>query len=105
MPSSLHGRICPAVRVSADCGNMPILNLSFDGQSDPTLITRLEAFVEQVRQRRIFGDAGLGLDGGAQRRCDRRHSRFLAAFYQPLIEAKRAQGFARRPVFRPERSN
>ncbi|MHC4618258.1 MAG: acyl-CoA dehydratase activase [Planctomycetota bacterium] len=38
-------------RISADCGGMPILSLSFDGQEDPTLTTRLEAFVEQVRQR------------------------------------------------------
>jgi len=39
-------------RVSADCEHMPILNISFDGQEDPTLLTRLEAFVEQVRQGR-----------------------------------------------------
>ncbi len=39
-------------RISADCDDMPILNLSFDGQEDSTLTTRLEAFVEQVRQRR-----------------------------------------------------
>ncbi len=38
-------------RISADCDNMPILNLSFDGQEDSTLTTRLEAFVEQIRQR------------------------------------------------------
>jgi len=38
-------------RLSADCGEMPILNLSFDGQEDPTLTTRLEAFVEQVGAR------------------------------------------------------
>ncbi len=38
-------------RLSADCGGMPILNLSFDGQDDSTLTTRLEAFVEQVRDR------------------------------------------------------
>jgi len=38
-------------RISADCDDMPILNLSFDGQEDPTLTTRLEAFVEQIRQR------------------------------------------------------
>ncbi len=38
-------------RISADCDDMPILNLSFDGQEDSTLTTRLEAFVEQVRQR------------------------------------------------------
>jgi len=38
-------------RISADCDDMPILNLSFDGQEDPTLTTRLEAFVEQVRQQ------------------------------------------------------
>jgi hypothetical protein len=30
---------------------MPILNLSFDGQEDSTLTTRLEAFVEQVRSQ------------------------------------------------------
>jgi len=40
-------------RISADCGGLPILNLSFDGQEDPTLTTRLEAFVEQVRQRQL----------------------------------------------------
>jgi len=38
-------------RISADCGNMPILNLSFDGQEDATLTTRLEAFVEQVASK------------------------------------------------------
>jgi predicted nucleotide-binding protein (sugar kinase/HSP70/actin superfamily) len=38
-------------RISADCRGMPILNLSFDGQEDPALTTRLEAFVEQVCQR------------------------------------------------------
>ncbi len=42
-------------RVSADCANMPILNLSFDGQEDATMTTRLEAFVEQVRQRQPVG--------------------------------------------------
>ncbi|KKK61414.1 hypothetical protein LCGC14_3014590, partial [marine sediment metagenome] len=38
-------------RISAECGDMPILNLSFDGQEDATLTTRLEAFVEQVASR------------------------------------------------------
>lgn len=38
-------------QISADCGDMPILNISFDGQEDATMTTRLEAFVEQVRQR------------------------------------------------------
>jgi predicted CoA-substrate-specific enzyme activase len=42
-------------RISADCGGMPILNLSFDGQEDPTLTTRLEAFVEQVASRQQGG--------------------------------------------------
>jgi predicted nucleotide-binding protein (sugar kinase/HSP70/actin superfamily) len=42
-------------RISADCGDMPILNLSFDGQEDPTLTTRLEAFVEQVAARQQGG--------------------------------------------------
>jgi len=40
-----------SMRISADCGDMPILNLSFDGQEDSTLTTRLEAFVEQVTSR------------------------------------------------------
>jgi predicted nucleotide-binding protein (sugar kinase/HSP70/actin superfamily) len=35
-------------RLSEDCKQMPILNLSFDGQEDATMTTRLEAFVEQV---------------------------------------------------------
>jgi predicted nucleotide-binding protein (sugar kinase/HSP70/actin superfamily) len=39
-------------RISADCDDMPILNISFDGQEDPALETKLEAFVEQVRQRK-----------------------------------------------------
>ncbi len=38
-------------RLSADCNEMPILNLSFDGQEDATLTTRLETFVEQVAAR------------------------------------------------------
>jgi predicted nucleotide-binding protein (sugar kinase/HSP70/actin superfamily) len=38
-------------RISADCADMPILNLSFDGQEDSTLTTRLEAFVEQIRSQ------------------------------------------------------
>ncbi len=42
-------------RLSGDCGEMPILNLSFDGQEDATLTTRLEAFVEQVGARQKVG--------------------------------------------------
>jgi len=49
MPSTVVSS--QTMRVSADCADMPILNLSFDGQDDSTLTTRLEAFVEQVRQR------------------------------------------------------
>jgi predicted CoA-substrate-specific enzyme activase len=49
MPSTIVST--QTMRISEDCGNMPVLNISFDGQSDPTLTTRLEAFVEQVRQR------------------------------------------------------
>ena len=44
-------------RLSADCNEMPILNLSFDGQEDVTLTTRLEAFVEQVGARQKVGVA------------------------------------------------
>ncbi len=39
-------------RISKDCDDMPILNISFDGQEDPALTTRLEAFIDQVRQRK-----------------------------------------------------
>ncbi len=49
MPSTIVST--QTMRLSKDCGNMPILNISFDGQEDPTLTTRLEAFVEQIRQR------------------------------------------------------
>jgi predicted nucleotide-binding protein (sugar kinase/HSP70/actin superfamily) len=49
MPSTIVST--QTMRISKDCGNMPILNISFDGQEDPTLTTRLEAFVEQIRQR------------------------------------------------------
>jgi predicted CoA-substrate-specific enzyme activase len=50
MPSTIVST--QTTRISADCDNMPILNISFDGQEDPTLTTRLEAFVEQVRRRK-----------------------------------------------------
>ena len=49
MPSTVVAT--QTARLSADCDGMPILNLSFDGQEDAALTTRLEAFVEQVRQR------------------------------------------------------
>jgi predicted nucleotide-binding protein (sugar kinase/HSP70/actin superfamily) len=44
-----------SMRVSSDCSGMPILNLSFDGQEDAALTTRLEAFVEQLGQRKVGG--------------------------------------------------
>ena len=53
MPSTVVST--QTMRISADCGNMPILNLSFDGQEDSTLTTRLEAFVEQVASRQVAG--------------------------------------------------
>jgi predicted nucleotide-binding protein (sugar kinase/HSP70/actin superfamily) len=49
MPSTVVST--QTTRLSADCSDMPILNLSFDGQENPALTTHLEAFVEQVRQR------------------------------------------------------
>ena len=49
MPSTVVST--QTMRISAECGNMPILNLSFDGQEDSTLTTRLEAFVEQVASK------------------------------------------------------
>jgi predicted CoA-substrate-specific enzyme activase len=56
MPSTIVSMLYP--RVSADCDGMPILNLSFDGQEDSTLTTRLEAFVEQVRSRSQKSEVG-----------------------------------------------
>jgi len=44
-------------QLSGDCDEMPILNLSFDGQEDATMTTRLEAFVEQVGARNKVGAA------------------------------------------------
>ncbi|MBN1846046.1 MAG: hypothetical protein JW810_10210 [Sedimentisphaerales bacterium] len=47
MPSTVVSGI--SRQVSADFGGLPILNISYDGQQDPTLPTRLEAFMHQVR--------------------------------------------------------
>ncbi len=47
MPSTIVSSIAPCI--SADCGHMPILNISYDGQQDPSLRTRLEAFMHQVK--------------------------------------------------------
>ena len=55
MPSTIVSTL--TMRLSADCGDMPILNLSFDGQEDPTLPTCLEAFVECARARATCVDA------------------------------------------------
>jgi len=49
MPSTIVST--QTMRISADCDKMPVLNVSFDGQEDPTLTTRLEAFVEQVASK------------------------------------------------------
>ncbi|RKY07440.1 MAG: CoA activase [Planctomycetota bacterium] len=57
MPSTIVGT--QTTRISAQCDDMPILNLSFDGQDDPALTTRLEAFVEQVRQKQTCTVASL----------------------------------------------
>ena len=58
MPSTIVSGISP--NISARCGGMPILNLSFDGQEDSTLTTRLEAFVEQAAAR--HGEVSLAAD-------------------------------------------
>ncbi len=57
MPSTIVST--QTMRLSADCGEMPILNLSFDGQEDVTLTTRLEAFVEQVAAKNKVAAAQL----------------------------------------------
>ncbi len=46
MPSTIVSAI--GRQVAHDCGGMPILNISYDGQQDPTLQTRLEAFMHQA---------------------------------------------------------
>ena len=50
MPSNIVSALTR--RLSRDCGGMPIINISYDGQQDPTLQTRLEAFMHQVRNFR-----------------------------------------------------
>ncbi|MBN1766674.1 MAG: hypothetical protein JW860_15575 [Sedimentisphaerales bacterium] len=47
MPSTIVSAI--SRQMSRDCHGMPIINISYDGQQDPTLQTRLEAFMHQVR--------------------------------------------------------
>ncbi|MCE5185445.1 MAG: acyl-CoA dehydratase activase [Planctomycetaceae bacterium] len=39
------------LRISKECGGLPMLNLVFDGQQDPAMDTRLEAFIDQVRRQ------------------------------------------------------
>jgi len=46
MPSTIVSAI--ARQITRDFAGMPILNISYDGQQDPTLQTRLEAFMHQV---------------------------------------------------------
>jgi len=50
MPSNIVSALTR--RLSRDCGGMPVINVSYDGQQDPTLQTRLEAFMHQVRNFR-----------------------------------------------------
>jgi predicted nucleotide-binding protein (sugar kinase/HSP70/actin superfamily) len=47
MPSNIVSSL--ARRLSSDCGGLPIISINYDGQQDPTLQTRLEAFMHQVR--------------------------------------------------------
>jgi predicted CoA-substrate-specific enzyme activase len=47
MPSTIVSGI--SRQISENFGGLPILNISYDGQQDPTLPTRLEAFMHQVR--------------------------------------------------------
>ncbi len=60
MPSNI---VCSLTRrLSSDCDSLPIINISYDGQQDPTLQTRLEAFMHQVRNftpQKIEAAAGL----------------------------------------------
>ena len=47
MPSTIVSAV--SRQISRDTDGMPIINISYDGQQDPTLQTRLEAFAYQVR--------------------------------------------------------
>jgi len=47
MPSTIVSAITR--QISIDTQGMPIINISYDGQQDPTLQTRLEAFMHQVK--------------------------------------------------------
>jgi predicted nucleotide-binding protein (sugar kinase/HSP70/actin superfamily) len=47
MPSTVVGGVMK--RLQETLGNMPTLAINYDGHGDPTLQTRLEAFVHQVR--------------------------------------------------------
>ena len=47
MPSTIVGGV--AKRLTPVIGSMPVLSLSYDGQQDPAMQTRLEAFVYQAR--------------------------------------------------------
>jgi predicted nucleotide-binding protein (sugar kinase/HSP70/actin superfamily) len=62
MPSTVVTTL--TTRLSSDCGDMPILNLSFDGQENPALTTHLEAFVEQVCQKESMINAAQLLEIG-----------------------------------------
>jgi predicted nucleotide-binding protein (sugar kinase/HSP70/actin superfamily) len=52
MPSTIVST--QTMQISAVCDDMPILNITFDGQEDSILPTRLEAFVAQVTQRQNY---------------------------------------------------
>ncbi len=47
MPSTIVEGVMK--RLAAATGGMPVLSISYDGQQDPTLQTRLEAFLHQAR--------------------------------------------------------
>ncbi len=47
MPSTIVAGVMK--KLSNDLGGMPAITITFDGQGDPTLDTRLEAFVDQAR--------------------------------------------------------
>jgi len=47
MPSTIVSAMTR--RINVDSNGLPIINISYDGQQDPTLQTRLEAFAHQVK--------------------------------------------------------
>ncbi len=61
MPSTIVGGLMK--KLTSALGQMPTLSISYDGQQDPMLQTRLEAFVYQARAYQTRGGQPSGIPG------------------------------------------